>query len=115
MGLYHYQIYMPPKFNPKVGTVVLQYGPHALRAANTDRYGAVRLDSTLNTNRALCVEVELIDGQVTKLVYRISYSAALDLVLVVSPKMGHFFVRTVWLQEKSDVHATLDVSRYEAA
>jgi hypothetical protein len=115
MGLYHYQLGFPKGFSGKVGTVVLQYGAHALRAANEDRYGLVNLPKTLNTSAALCVEVELLDGAVIKLVYRVRYSADLDLVLAVSPKSNTLFVRTVWLQSKNDTHATLDLSRYDAA
>jgi len=113
MGLYHYTLGFPRGFSSKVGRVNLKYGRHALEASQNDRYGAVKLPLNIDTNAAACIETEIDQGQVLKLVYRVPYNAGLDLVLVVIPRGSEFFVKTVWLNQKTDKHLTLDVSKYE--
>lgn len=112
MDLYHYTLGFPPKFNPNVGTVRLEYSGHARVAAQTDRYGAVNLPGNLKTGSALCIELGLDGGTVQKLVYRVSYNSTLDLCLVVAPRQGHFKVVTVWLNLKADNHSTLNATKY---
>lgn len=112
MELYHYTLGFPPKFNPNVGTVRLAYSRHALEAAKNDRYGDIKLRGTLDTTAAKCIELGLERGHVKKLVYRISYSSSLDLILACYIEGSHFKVATVWLNLKSDQHCTLDASRY---
>jgi hypothetical protein len=115
MALYHKDIKLPKGFNSAIGTICLTYSNHAHQTARSDKYGSIVLPRSINTNKALCFEVELIEGKVTKLVYRVAYDSTLDLILVCRPKGNGFNVTTVWLNLKSDKHATLDLTRYEAA
>lgn len=115
MALYHKDLGFPKGFNSKVGTRFLTYSQHAKLSAINDRYGRIDLPVSVNTNTALCIEAEIANKAVTKLVYRVSYNNTLDLVLVVMPKGAQFIVKTVWLNLKSDKHTTLDLSKYEAA
>lgn len=115
MALYHRDIKFPKDFNPRIGTVMLTYTGHAHHASRSDRYGNIILPRSLDTNKAVCFEVEILEGRVVKLVYRAAYSETLDLILVCKPKGNTFVVTTVWFNLKSDKHATLDTSRYEAA
>ena len=112
MDLYHYTLGFPHKFNPNVGTVQLTYTRHAIQAATTDRYGAIQLPASLKTGSAVCIEVGLINHQVAKLVYRMHYSSALDLCIVVVPNGPNFRVLTVWLNLKADQHETLNTEKY---
>lgn len=110
--LYHKDLGFPKDFNPKVGTVCLTYNNHAHEASKSDRYGAIVLPRSLNTNKAECIELQLIEGRVSKLVYRIGYSKALDLCIVCKPKGNLFVVLTVWLNLKSDSHNTVNLYNY---
>lgn len=112
MDLYHYTLGFPPKFNPNVGTIRLEYSVHAQAASQTDRYGAINPPATLKTGSALCIEVGLLDGAVQKLVYRMPYNDALDLCLVVAPRKGYFKVITMWLNSKNDLHSSLNKAKY---
>lgn len=55
------------------------------------------------------VEVEVIDGKVSKWVVRIELDAKRDLVLVTLPDG---FVKTVWTNDANEHHATLNRRRY---
>jgi len=110
--LYHYQIGFPKNFNSNVGTRLLKYTRHALGAANSDKYGTVELPVRIDTAAALCVEIETGLTGVEKLVYRMPYDARLDLCIVVIPVENYFLVKTVWLNEKTDGHSTLEKTKY---
>lgn len=115
--IYHAKIGLPKVTLPS-DVVILVYGPHAKRAARTDRY--VDLRRYLPIERKLhfreIIEIELSDShEVTKLVVRFPITEWLDAVLVLSPlpgRPGALFVRTVWANHKDDVHNTLDKERY---
>ena len=56
--------------------------------------------------------VEIVqDRFLSKVVYRVNYSDTHDLIVVVIPE--RWFVKTVWLNAKSDKHQTLNKNRYE--
>lgn len=85
---------------------------HARRASQSDRYGQIVITQTLNTANAQLVEFETDDhGHITKIVLRKSYSPSLDAVYVVVK--GGVLV-TVWLNEKTDNHVTLQRNRISA-
>lgn len=105
--LYHYKIGLP-KLRLR-GLLKLKYGPHALRAAQNDRYGAIKLPLSLDIAKELLVEIEVLNNAVQKLVYRIPYSNSHDICIVVQP---NGFVRTVWLNSRHDMHVTLDTRKY---
>jgi len=106
--LYHAEIGFP-KVNLWSGCLSLSYSIHALQAANSDRYGHMALPSTLDIAAAQIIEIEVESSKVVKTLYRISYSDRLDICLAV---LANGFVKTVWFNEKTDKHFTLDVSKY---
>ena len=55
------------------------------------------------------VEVEMLDGVVTKLVVRFPYDGGRDMVAVV--RRGNVLI-TAWLNAKGDGHMTLDAGKY---
>ena len=92
--------------------MLLDYSPHALDAALDDRYGnIVNLPKSLDTSKAQVVEVEMQGSKTTKVVYRIPYNEEYDLIIVLIPDRR--FVKTVWLNKNSDLHNTLDASKYD--
>jgi hypothetical protein len=93
---------------------ILRYTKHALTQANNDRYGKIKLKLTFDTRRATPIEVEIDStGRISKIVYRVDYSDSHDAIYVIVPYNSA--VKTVWLNEKSDTHPTLDASRYDNA
>lgn len=94
----------------------MAYSGHALRAYAEDRYhpknGAVATMPKLWPRKVELVELETIDGKVpSKLVLRLELTATIDLVVVLSIVTG--VIKTVWLNERHDTHATLNLSRYD--
>lgn len=95
---------------PSKGSLGLTYGHHALKAAQSDRYGVIRLPGSVEFAGMQVVEAEFYRDCLQKLVVRVRYCERFDLVLVLG---GTGFVRTVWLNERSDKHSTLDRSKYQ--
>lgn len=108
--LFHFELGIPKIAQTKIGTIQLRYSMHAERAARSDRYGNISLPQDLDTNSAQVIEVEMRGRFTLKVVYRVKYNESADLVLVVLPENG--MVKTVWLNLNSDLHRTLDASKY---
>jgi len=107
--LYHCELGFPKGLKTKFGVIPVTYTQHAKKAAEDDRYGKIVLPSTINTSTARCIEAEVKDNVVTKLVYRIKYNNDLDMIAVLSRDCS---VRTVWFNKRTDKHSTLDASKY---
>jgi hypothetical protein len=114
MHRYHRNLGFPKGMQRPTGRVALSYSEHAREAAATDRYGHIELPETLALDNARLVEAYC-DGQhrVVCGVWRLRYNEDLDLCIVANVK--GWVVRTVWLNERGDTHATLDVSLYSIA
>jgi hypothetical protein len=110
MTLYHKDIRLPNELK-NLGTIkfVPVYSRHALEAANTDRYGLIKLPSSVTFNGSNIVEAEVEDG-CKKLVIRVAYNDRLDIIIVFIPET--LVVKTVWFNAKNDKHYTLDRSEY---
>lgn len=103
-----------PKINTKFGVIDLNYSNHALQAANNDRYGNIDLPDSVDTNKAKLIELEVVNNRyLSKIVYRMEYDSEYDICIVIIPE--RWFVKTVWLNRKSDKHRTLDRSKYQLA
>jgi hypothetical protein len=88
----------------------LDYTGHARRAAQLDRYDKIDLPNRVNFANCEAVEVEVRDKRIHKVVYRTRYNQQFDLILVIV--METLRVKTVWLNEREDAHATLDTTRF---
>lgn len=66
----------------------------------------------VNMRGVQVIEVELSGMRMNKMVVRGTYDEERDIVLVIAPRRGEFFIKTAWLNDKDDSHLTLDVSRY---
>lgn len=92
---------------------MLRYSSHAKAACNDERYGHVRQLRTITLSRFTVIEVETKGEEIIKYVLRGSYDEQFDIVFVLMPESPVvWFVKTLWLQEKNDLHKTLNRSRY---
>ncbi len=109
--LYHKDVFAPAAIFQSPGVMRVRYGHHAVTAAQEDRYGDLSryLTPYIDLDETEIVEVEVTHGEVTKRVVRLPLNEELVLVLVVG---ADGFVRTVWGNMASDVHKTLDRSKY---
>lgn len=111
--LYHAEIGLPASFVAPTGVVCPKYSRHARAAAVTDRYGHMRLPSTICLSEATVIEVGYRNGRLHKILYRLKYNFDLDMCIVLIP--GEWFAKTCWFNERTDLHRTLDRSRYAVA
>jgi len=109
--LYHTDVYMPGPLRRPIFEGVLRYGSHAKYAKLTDRYGEFDLPRVFRAEKAWLIEAEYDDckRKVVKQVWRQQLDEHRDLVLVIN-RDG--FVRTAWINLRSDLHKSLDTSRY---
>jgi hypothetical protein len=112
--LYHIELGLPYNLNlPELVDVRLT--GHVVRAMTDDRYGDIQLPM-VGTKLLLkgmgLVELETLDnGKPIKIVVRGTYqpNPRFDLVLVLT---SSGILKTCWLNDASDGHATLNRSRY---
>lgn len=115
-GTYHREIGMPHGFkNPFIHVpIVVVLSQHA-RQARQDRYGYIDLD---DGDEFLIADEEIVElqfetEQPVKAGARIAWDDNNDLVVVLMPpRQGRFFVKTMWFNRASDKHRTLDRSKY---
>lgn len=113
--LYHTEIGLPSWFKMPGQRVKLDYGNHARQEAMQDRYGQVKLPPILNLRRLKVIEVGVIDGKVSKILFRGHHDKMHDVCFVLIPRgKNPWTVKTVWLNRKDDIHRTLDKARYAA-
>ena len=111
MDLYHADNRLPAGFVKPTHTVTVSYSGHARKAANTDRYGKMELPEFLCLKNAQVIEVGVENGRVAKILFRTNYDENLDMCIVLVPGKS-WFAKTVWYNEKTDTHSTLDRSKY---
>lgn len=105
--LWHVDVGLPTYVRHPTGSVRLQYSKHARDRAASKSF---KLPIVLPWSVVRLVEVETVGTVTSKYVVRGPYDALRDIVLVVQPDG---FVRTAWLNDKADVHATLDRTKYD--
>lgn len=110
-ALFHTELFVPPVAKAPLYEGALTYSQHALREAESDRYGGIELPQEFHCAGAQLIEAEVLiaSQRVTKQVWRQKLDESRDLVLVIG-EGG--LVRTVWINLKGDKHRTLDKSKY---
>lgn len=111
--LYHNEVFFPEKVKnalPK-GNIHLAYTQHARQACLNDRYGSIIGPTSIDASKGYVFEAEVIDGKLVKFAVRMSYDATRDITLVVGCGRN-YFVKTLWLNLKTDKHRTLDKNKY---
>lgn len=113
MDLYHSEIRLPDGFVAPTHRVRLRWTRHADEARVTDRYGDIRRFETATLGRLSVVEVGVEGGRIAKILFRGRYTDTLDVCMVLIPNgTAPWTVKTVWVNERNDAHATLDRRRY---
>lgn len=118
---YHRDLGFPSNFTPSPKPIHLTYSRHAEGASHDDRYGTIPKFEKLDPKDADLIEVEIENGKAVKYLYRAPVPGAhrgkeLDVCLAVMPgetKRDPWFVKTVWFNERDDLHRTLDASKYD--
>jgi hypothetical protein len=112
--LYHMELGFPTGFRKPGGRVPLEYSRHALEATLDDRYGEIPVMKGINLDSLELFEMGVENGKVSKLAYRGHLDDKRDMCIVVIPKGPgqKWFVKTVWINLRSDQHKTLDESKY---
>lgn len=113
MTLWHADIRLPECAALPSMRVGLRWSRHAKHAAQTDRYGVIPEFADIPLMPFDVVEVETDGDVVVKWVIRGHFDSERDVVFVLMPG-DVWFVKTVWFNLRSDQHATLDASRYQA-
>jgi hypothetical protein len=109
--LFHTDVFMPQRYRQPVFEGVLRYGPHAKNARQSDRFGSFDLPRVFCAANAQLIEVEYDEqkDKIVKQVWRQQLDDRRDIVLVICP---NGFVRTAWINLRSDKHKTLNAARY---
>ena len=109
--LFHKDVYAPKNLFSSIGHVLVKYSRHAWEAAQSDRYGNLTqyLDRWVDIRQSKIIEVELINGRITKRVVRHQVSEDLDMVFVIN---HDGYVRTVWGNLHNDKHKSLDTRKF---
>ena len=112
--LYHRDIGLPQHLvNKVVGlSMNLQYSRHAQLECIKDKRAVIRPPRTATITKENLVEIETPDDQtVTKVVIRVKYDDRNDLVMPLIPDRG--FVKTCWLNDRTDAHYHLNHAAYD--
>lgn len=119
--LYHREIGFPAgSIAPLCNTAFdLRYTRHAMLEAMHDKLGVVyHPPLCVYVDSQNVVELEQFRGVTTKVVVRIPYKErvptypARDLILVLRPSDAGMIVITLWTNECTDIHGTLDKTKY---
>lgn len=111
--LFHADVYFPEYVRgilPK-GKQKLKYTKHAMREAQTDKYGTITLPRFVDFDSSQIIQVELND-KFKKFVVRYPLNDKRDVCLVVKQERSVWILITVWSNLKSDRHKSLDKSKY---
>lgn len=117
--LYHRTIFWSPQFDIEAKQLLLsvtRLSNHLydhIENSNKPRYN-INIETLYHVVQGLCrqdiepFEVEVVDNKVVKCVVRIKYDDNRDISIVV--REG--FILTAWLNDSTDLHFTLDKSKY---
>lgn len=100
-------ISLPRGFSPVMD---LRYSRHAQDEAQKDIYGNITLPPRMDVRKGQTIEIAVSNKVVTKMVIRFPHDDTRDITMVIQPQDG--FVRTVWFNEKTDQHTSLNKAKY---
>ena len=112
-GLYHRDVFFPKEFGDLFGrTYCMRLTKHAQNACVSDRYGLITPPKSFTIQAGQIIEIEIVGGQCSKVVIRQAYDATRDIIIVFIPEGTTAVCKTFWINLKTDVHKTLDRTRY---
>jgi hypothetical protein len=109
MKLYHKDVGFPPKMKFKAVEGLIP-SSHALRERDSDRYGKFDIPTSFDPLKDEVIEIETANGALNKIVARRPIDEKRDVVFVFLPLSK--LVKTCWVNERNDLHKTLDKSAY---
>ncbi len=109
MLLFHMEIGFPHWFRPPTAVVAPQYGDHSRFEAQVDRYGHITLPATIDLSKFKVIEIGVEGQRVVKMLVRGRLDSTRDICIVLT---STGFVKTVWVNLRTDTHRTLDRSKY---
>lgn len=111
--MFHKDVFIPDFARQVIHGTRLTYGRHALNvsAGAGPGFEAIALPRVLDVTIAVLVEVEVNPrtGAIEKQVWRMPLNADTDICF---PMLPDGFVKTVWLNARTDQHSTLRRDRY---
>ncbi len=110
--MFHKDVYIPDFARVPLFEGRLNYARHAQNvSAGQGQLAQIELPEVFDASKATLVEVELCPrtGAVEKQVWRMPLDETNDLCF---PMLAGGFVKTVWLNARSDTHTTLQRTRY---
>lgn len=117
--LYHKEIFLPATATALHGKVVeLSYTHHAKLALVNDRYfnqtdSSFRPPFIFEINKDNLIEIETnTAGRIVKYVVRLPYDSKFDIALALIPDLSRAVVKTVWLNDRTDTHNSLNKELY---
>ena len=117
--LFHKSLGLPASIQLPRGRKKMVLTNHAKEAARDDRYGNIApllaLYSSFDPATADLVEIETSDRiHVEKAVYRVPLApnSPYDVVLAAVPYGDKYVIKTLWINERSDRHRTLNTRKY---
>lgn len=125
--LYHIEVYMPQEYidsslssQRTLGTYKFSY--HLKKRLFGDRDDKHALNNkalaqcinNLRSSPTIPFEIEVDDGEVVKFVVRVPYTEDNDVSIAIqlNSSYGYPLIKTAWLNDKSDIHTTLDTTKY---
>ena len=112
-GLFHKKIGLPANYRHPMAVVPVRWTFHAIKAANSDRYGNVQITDRIDLTKFETVEVEIVAGRIAKILVRGAYSDNLDVTYALIPQLGkEWVVKTTWLNWWNDDHRLISRSKY---
>lgn len=110
--LFHKDVFIPEHARRPLHEGALRYGSHATHVTTSGGgHEDIELPKRFAASDATLIEVELDakTGEVLKQVWRQRMNDEWDLCF---PMLAGGFVKTVWLNHRSDTHKTLDKSKF---
>lgn len=107
--LYHRQVFWPVWIQEQLpkGLIKVRLGYHAQLKANERN---IDVPNEVDMNAGMVFEVD-VDSEL-KFCIRLDYNFRYDLILVIQHRWDGYFIKTVWLNRKSDCHYTLQREKY---
>lgn len=114
--LYHKDIHLPVHLvNQFLGkSYRLKLSGHAIRSCLNDRYGRITAPRVVDNIRLdEIIEAEVEHGKTVKILVRRKHCERFDMLIALMPfGDGTGLARTMWLNDRTDRHGTLQRHRY---
>lgn len=115
--LYHKEVFWPRNrvFRWEGKKLNLKFSRHALEACLSDRYGTIVPPKQIVFKESDAFEMELTNNVlINKIVIRFKLNDKFDISMVlILDGEDTAFVKTLWYNERTDAHDTLDKSKYD--